>query len=60
MIPGRQPRPRNFVAHHGSPDLSSFQLLVGASVTRSTVHRLIGAHGMSRLPANQKHRPHGN
>jgi transposase InsO family protein len=28
------------------------------SVARSSVHRILGKHGMSRLPANQKHRPH--
>ena len=28
------------------------------AVARSTVHRLLGKHGMHRLPANQKHRPH--
>lgn len=28
------------------------------SVARSSVHRLLGRHGMNRLPANQKHRPH--
>ena len=28
------------------------------SVARSSVHRILGAHGMNRLPANQKHRPH--
>jgi transposase InsO family protein len=28
------------------------------SVARSSVHRLLGKHGMSRLPANQKHRAH--
>ena len=28
------------------------------AVARSTVHRLLAKHGMSRLPANQKHRPH--
>ena len=28
------------------------------SVARSTVHRLLGKHGVARLPANQKHRPH--
>jgi hypothetical protein len=22
------------------------------------VHRILGAHGVNRLPANQKHRPH--
>src|SRR5215207_1021666 len=29
------------------------------SVAPSSVHRILGKHGMSRLPANQKHRPHG-
>ncbi len=29
------------------------------SVARSSVHRILGKHGMSRLPANQKHQPHG-
>jgi transposase InsO family protein len=28
------------------------------SIARSSVHRLLGKHGMARLPANQKHRPH--
>ena len=28
------------------------------SIARSSVHRILGTHGMSRLPANQKHRPH--
>jgi len=28
------------------------------AVARSTVHRILGHHGMHRLPANQKHRPH--
>lgn len=28
------------------------------SIACSSVHRLLGKHGMSRLPANQKHRPH--
>jgi hypothetical protein len=28
------------------------------TVARSSVHRILGAHGMNRLPANQKHRPH--
>ena len=28
------------------------------SIASSSVHRLLGKHGMSRLPANQKHRPH--
>jgi transposase InsO family protein len=28
------------------------------AVARSTVHRILGRHGVNRLPANQKHRPH--
>jgi len=28
------------------------------SVACSSVHRILGRHGMNRLPANQKHRPH--
>ena len=27
------------------------------SVARSSVHHILGKHGMNRLPANQKHRP---
>jgi transposase len=28
------------------------------AVARSSVHRILGRHGLNRLPANQKHRPH--
>jgi len=28
------------------------------SVAASSVHRILGKHGMNRLPANQKHQPH--
>ena len=28
------------------------------TVARSSVHRILSRHGMNRLPANQKHRPH--
>ena len=28
------------------------------TIAVSSVHRILGKHGMSRLPANQKHRPH--
>jgi transposase InsO family protein len=28
------------------------------SIARSSVHRILGRHGLGRLPANQKHRPH--
>jgi transposase len=27
-------------------------------IATSSVHRILGRHGLSRLPANQKHRPH--
>lgn len=30
----------------------------GVAVACSSVHRILGRHGMNRLPANQKHRPH--
>jgi transposase InsO family protein len=29
------------------------------TIAVSSVHRILTRHGMSRLPANQKHRPHG-
>jgi transposase InsO family protein len=29
------------------------------SIAASSVHRILGRHGVQRLPANQKHRPHG-
>lgn len=28
------------------------------TIACSSVHRILGKHGMNRLPANQKHRPH--
>jgi transposase InsO family protein len=28
------------------------------AIARSSVHRILGKHGMGRLPANQKHQPH--
>ena len=36
--------------------LKRFHQLVDRAV--SSVHRILGRHGMNRLPANQKHRPH--
>jgi hypothetical protein len=30
----------------------------GVGIAASSVHRILGRHGMNRLPANQKHRPH--
>ena len=29
------------------------------SLAGSSVHRILERHGMNRLPASQKHRPHG-
>ncbi len=29
------------------------------TIASSSVHRILGRHGMQQLPANQKHRPHG-
>jgi hypothetical protein len=31
----------------------------GIAIAGSSVHRILVRHGMNRLPANQKHRPHG-
>lgn len=68
--PHRSPRstPREVVSkilylrqhYHFGPgkiadDLKRFHQV---AVARSTVHRVLGKHGMSRLPANQKHRAH--
>jgi hypothetical protein len=36
-------------------DLKRFH---GVSVATSSVHRILGKHGLNRLPANQKHRAH--
>jgi hypothetical protein len=30
----------------------------GVSMATSSVHRILGKHGLNRLPANQKHRAH--
>jgi transposase InsO family protein len=31
----------------------------GIAIARSSAHRILKRHGMHRLPANQKHQPHG-
>ena len=48
-------QPYHFGAGRIADYLQRFHQL---SVARSSVHRILGAHGMNRLPANQKHRPH--
>ena len=45
--------------HFGPARIAAYlQRFHGLSVAPSSVHRILGRHGMSRLPANQKHRPH--
>ena len=45
--------------HFGPGKIADYlQRFHQASVARSSVHRILGKHGMNRLPANQKHRPH--
>ena len=68
--PHRSPRstPREVVSkilylrqhdHFGPARIAAYlKRFHGLSVAPSSVHRILGRHGMSRLPANQKHRPH--
>jgi transposase InsO family protein len=35
-----------------------FERFQQVTIACSSVHRILGKHGMSRLPANQKHQPH--
>jgi transposase len=68
--PHRSPRstPREVVSkilylrqnyHFGPGKIADYlKRFHSVSVARSSVHRILGKHGMSRLPANQKHRPH--
>src|SRR5262252_4710662 len=68
--PQRSPRatPREVVSkilylrqhYHFGPRLIADYLrrFHAVSIATSSVHRILGKHGMSRLPANQKHRPH--
>ena len=68
--PHRSPRatPREVVSkmlylrqnyHFGPATIAAYlKRFHSVSVAASSVHRILGKHGMSRLPANQKHRPH--
>ena len=43
--------------HFGAGRIGAYlQRFHQVAVARSTVHRLLGKHGLGRLPANQKHR----
>ena len=45
--------------HFGPGRIADYlQRFHGVSIAVSSVHRILGKHGMSRLPANQKYRPH--
>lgn len=69
--PHRSPRatPREVISkmlylrqnyHFGPAKIADYlQRFHQLSVARSSVHRILARHGMNRLPANQKHRPHG-
>ncbi len=68
--PHRSPRatPREVVSkilylrqhyHFGPGKIADYlQRFHHVSVAASSVHRILRRHGMNRLPANQKHRPH--
>jgi transposase InsO family protein len=68
--PHRSPRstPRDVVTkilylrqryHFGPGKIADYlRRFHGLAIARSSVHRLLGKHGMSRLPANQKHQRH--
>ena len=68
--PHRSPRatPRDVVSkiiylrqryHFGPGKIADYlRRFHNVSVATSSVHRILGRHGMSRLPANQKHQPH--
>ncbi len=69
--PHRSPRatPRDVVSkilylrqhyHFGPSRITAYlERFHGVSIAASSVHRILGRHGLQRLPANQKHRPHG-
>ncbi len=45
--------------HFGPGKIADYlQRFRRVKVARSSVHRILGRHGMSRLPANQKYQPH--
>jgi transposase InsO family protein len=68
--PHRSPRatPREVVSkilylrqryHFGAGRIASYlRRFHQVTIACSSVHRILGKHGMGRLPANQKHRPH--
>ena len=46
--------------HFGAGTIAAYlKRFHGIGVASSSVQRILGKHGMSRLPANQKHQPHG-
>jgi transposase len=71
-IPHRSPRatPREVVSkilylrqhyHFGPARIADYlRRFHRLSIAHSSVHRILGRHGMNRLPANQKHRPMGS
>jgi transposase len=68
--PQRSPRatPREVVSkiqylrqryHFGPGRIANYpQRFHRVRIARSSVHRILGRHGLRRLPANQKHQPH--
>src|SRR4026209_1412169 len=67
--PAPQSTPREVVSkilylrqtHHFGPSKIADYLkrFHSVAIAASSVHRILIRHGMNRLPANQKHRPHG-
>jgi len=46
--------------HFGAARIASYlDRFHGLAIARSSTHRILKRHGMHRLPANQKHQPHG-
>ena len=46
--------------HFGAARIASYlDRFHGIAIARSSAHRILKRHGMNRLPANQKHQPHG-
>lgn len=46
--------------HFGPGRIAAYlQRFHAITIAVSTVHRILQRHGMNRLPANQKHQPHG-
>ena len=67
--PHRSPRAREVVSkilylrqhyHFGAGRIAAYlRRFHQIAIANSSVHRILTRHGMSRLPANQKHHPHG-